>query len=252
MKGRVAGDERQAGPLRQLGNLGGEPAIGGMAMVGDQEGRPVPAEAFAQPLGEALGSPPVTGDERGDHGALRSAGERDAVVEVLGVDHRRRALHPIPGRGQRWPSLGEGAGGGPEGLGSGRRGDRGALPSEAQGWCFAAVGEAGDAQARLALDAGELGGADRPAELAVAAPATGEEADPAGVDEVQLDAHHRANAGLAGGLDEADGAVEPVAVAEAEAPDLQPGRDLDQVAGRGRTLQEGEVGADRQLGEGLA
>jgi hypothetical protein len=92
------------------------------------------------------------------------------------------------------------------------------------------VGETGDAQAGLTLDAGELGGADRPAELAVAATATGEEADPAGVDQVQLDAHHRADAGLPGGLDEADGAVEPVAVAEAEAPDLQPGRDLDQVA----------------------
>jgi hypothetical protein len=93
------------------------------------------------------------------------------------------------------------------------------------------IRQAGDAQAGLALDAGELGGADRAAELAVAAAATGEEADPAGVDQVQLDAHHRADAGLAGGLDEADGAVEPVAVAEAEAPDLQPGRDLDQVTG---------------------
>jgi len=93
------------------------------------------------------------------------------------------------------------------------------------------IRQPGDAQTRLALDAGELGGADRPAELAVAAAATGEEADPAGVDQVQLDTHHRSDAGLAGGLDEADGAVEPVAVAEAEAPDLQPSRDLDQVAG---------------------
>ena len=282
VEGGAAGEERQAGPLRQLGDLGGEPAIGGMAMVGEQEGRPVPAEAFAQPFGKPLGSAPVAGDEGGDHGALRSTGEGDAVVEVLGVDHRRRALHPIPGRGQRWPSLGEGSGGGPEGLRAGRRGDRGVATAEEREWCFAAVRasdrpdwrsaplprqhcicclrqtfaahapprflfrwstlvspgsahrllvcEAGDAQAGLALGAGELGGADSAAELAVAATATGEEADPAGVDQVQLDAHHRADAGLAGGLDEADGAVEPVAVAEAEAPDLQPGRDLDQVA----------------------
>jgi hypothetical protein len=112
--------------------------------------------------------------------------------------------------------------------------------------------QAGDAQARLALGAGELGGADGPAELAVAAAATGEEAEATGVDQVQLDAHHRADAGLPGGLDEGDGAVEPVAVAEPEAPDLQPGRDLDKVAGRGRALQEGEVRAGRQFGEGCA
>ena len=307
VEGGAARDERQAGPLRQLGDLGGEPAIGGVAMVGEQEGRPIPAEAFAQPLGEALGSAPVTGDEGGDHGALRSAGQRDAVVEVGGIHHRRWGLHPVPCRGQRRPALGEGPGGGPEGLRAGRRGDRGVATAEVRGWCFAAVrasdrldwrsarlsrqhcicclrqtfaqhapprllfqapsarikrklavtvrllvGEAGDAQPRLALDAGELGGADRAAELAVAAPATGEEADPAGIDQVQLDAHHRADAGLAGGLDEADRAVEPVAVAEAEAPDLQPGSDLDQVARGGRTLQEGEVGAGRQLGEGHA
>ena len=335
--GGGAGDQGEAGPLGQLGDLGGQPAVGGVEVVGEQEGGAVPTEAFAQPFGLTLGSAPVAGDEGGDHGALRSPGEGDAVVEVGGVHHRRRALHPLPGRGERWPALGERTGGGAERLRPGGRREewtaeaRGCFaavrgteargqclaPPEVRGGCFAPVRasarpdrrsaplprqhcicclrqtfaahapphllfrrvevvppgldlssrpeipapgptrrlllpQPGDAQPGLALDPGELGGADRPAELAVATPAAGQQPDPASVDQVQLDPHHRPDAGLAGSLDEADRPVEPVAVAEAEAPDLQPGGDLDQIAGRGRALQEGEVGAGRQLGEGRA
>ena len=220
-----AGDQGEAGPLGQLGDLGGQPAVGGVEVVGEQEGGAVPTEAFAQPSGLTLGSTPVAGDEGGDHRALRSPDQGDAVVEVGGVHHRRRAFHPVPGRGERWPALGERTGGGPERLGARWRGEEGTALAEGWGWGFAAVRasdrpdwrsarlprqhcicclrqtfalrapppllarwsslvspgsvhrllirEAGDAQPGLALDPGELGGADRPAELAVTAPAAG-------------------------------------------------------------------------------
>ena len=110
--------------------------------------------------------------------------------------------------------------------------------------------EPGQAQPRLPLDAGELGGADRPGELPVAAAMAGEQAQTITAVEVELGADDSADPGRAGRLHEADGAVQAVAVAQPQRLDPQRGGGGHQGARRGRALEEGEVGTGGQLGEG--
>ena len=147
------------------------------------------------------------------------------------------------------PAVGRSAAGRSGGGRVGRR-RRGAPGGEAVASAGNPPVEPGQAQPRLSLDAGELGGADRPGELAVAAAMAGEQADPVAAVEVELGADDRADPRGASRLHEADGAVQAVAVAQPQRLDAQRGGGGHQGARRGGALEEGEVGTGGELREG--
>ena len=213
-----------------------------MEVVGEEQHHPVAPEGLAEPLDGMGRGAPVAAEQGGGDLRLRPAGEHGAAVELGGVDHRRGAGGGAAGGGQRWPALGEGPGGGAQRRGTLRRRQvtrrRGLGP-----------GDPGDPEARLALLAGELGGAHRAAKLAVSARAAGDQPQPGAVGEVELGPDDGVEAGPAGGMGEGDGAVEAVAVADPERSQPRDGGGLDEGAGGGGALQEGVVGAGGELGE---
>ncbi len=196
-----------------------------MAVMAEQKSDAVAPEAVAQLLGASGGATQVATHQGGGDDALGTAGEHGAAVEVGGVDGRRLAVSQRGGRGQSRPALREGAGGGPERSGPFRGRQRGPAPAR-RGGGRAAVDlpvQAGHAQPRLSLDAGELGGADGPGELAIATAMASEQAKTVATVEVDLGPDDGANPGAAGRLHEADDAVEPVPVAQPQRLDPQCG-----------------------------
>src|SRR5665213_1397551 len=167
-------------------------------------------------------------------GRRRRAGDRSPGTVRPQRPVRRRRLH---GGGPRGRALRRRQGGtATAGRGdTGRGGDRRV--------------ETGQAQPGLTLDTGQLGGADRPAELAVAAAVAGDQVEAIAAVEVEVDADDGADPGRAGRLHEADGAVQAVAVAQSQGFDPQRGGGGHQGARRGRALEEGVVGTGGQLGE---
>ncbi len=201
-----------------------------MAVVAEQQGCAVATEEVPKLLGPPGGVTPVAAHQGGGDGALRATGEDDATVEVGGVDRRRLAISKQGGRGQPRPSLGKGAGGGPErgrplrwGQGgtaaAGRNRGRGAAADSGGDGAV----EAGQPQPWLPFDPGKLSGTDRPGELAVAAAMAGEEAQAVATVEVELDADDGADPGRSGRFHEADGSVQAVAVAQPQCVDPQRG-----------------------------
>ena len=94
----------------------------------------------------------------------------------------------------------------------------------------------GNAEARLALDPGQLGGAHRPAQLAVAGAIPSEQAEASAVRQLQLGSDDRVDARGPSGLDELDRAIQAVAIAEAEGSDLEAGSGAYQGSRRGSPL----------------
>ena len=223
-----------------------------MAMVAEQQRDPVTPEAVAQLLTAAHGAAQVAMHQGGGDGTLGAAGEDCAAVEVGGVDRGRLTLGKRGARGQPWPALREGPGGGAERGRPLRRWQGGpASPGRRHGGGPArdpAV-EPGEPQAWLALDPGELGGADGPGELPVAAAMTGDQANPVAPVEVELGTDDRADPGSAGRLHEADGAVQTIAIAQSERLDPQRGGAGHQGARRRRPFEEGEVRTRGELSE---
>ena len=66
--------------------------------------------------------------------------------------------------------------------------------------------------------------------------------------EAELGAEHRGHPDLAGGLGEADDAVEAVVVGDGQRLETEPSGFLDELFGMRRTVEEAEVGVAVQLG----
>jgi hypothetical protein len=82
-------------------------------------------------------------------------------------------------------------------------------------------------KARLTFDAGKLGCAHCPAELAVSSPASGQQAYSRAAGELELGADDRMDPLRFRGLDQLDGSIEPVAIAETERGDPEASGRLD-------------------------
>jgi hypothetical protein len=112
MNRQVAGHQRHLAGGRQVGGLGGQPGVGGMEVVGEQQPDVAGAEGLAQPAEQALGEADVAGQQRVGDGALAPAGEHVAAAQAGRVDVGGRAARQLLGGGQARPALREGSGGG--------------------------------------------------------------------------------------------------------------------------------------------
>jgi hypothetical protein len=85
--------------------------------------------------------------------------------------------------------------------------------------------------------------------LAVPGAAAREEADARAAGEFEFGPDDRVDARSLRGLDQLDGSVEAVAIAEAEGGDPEPGCGLDHAFRRGGPFQEGVVGTGGEFSE---
>ena len=218
-----------AGVPRHVRALRGDPRVGGMQVMREQDGNAIDAEALAQPLCISHGGTAIATHQRVDERRVRSAGKCNAAREIRDVDARPLALGQQGGRRDAGPAVGKRARGGSQRVGPFGRRDGGALLSTTPGrrlrgsGPLASVLQCGDAYPRLALDARELGRAHRPAQLPVPVPVAGEQPQAGAARKLQLGPDEGMNAGGGRRLDELHRAVEAAPVAESDGLDLQLG-----------------------------